>query len=643
MTSLSANANSSKQTLIFSTDSSGTGVLAVSPPLLLGGKPLPNNAVGANRNMVNSDRRGLLFYIFPYLNMSGTDHINVYLGTRPTPVASFNVDVYVDQLVPFYILASVLEQMYATPTPLPNILPLHFTVDRISGNPEKSDPPLPLLYKPFGPGELDTRPDLPNNQGLPLPVPSETIIDQTVINDGMFVTVPQYEHQAVGDVVYLAVGPLILEMTVAALGDLLFELTPAFLATLPNTDRVFISYEIVDIVQNESGWSTSVMLSLKPTVALLVAPDVSEADQSYNVDYDSLAGAGATVFITGVFNAGDIVVLTLVLFTLAGDRVERAITRDVTAATRLLLIPLENEFVRNGIRGSMILSYTQQSSVALYSSKSRTITISGLALAAPAPTVTEAVAGVLPADTQLAEVLIPHYWPLALGATVRMSWQVTGKNGVVHLYVFEQIITNIALPIAFLVASEYIEQFAGNPLTVRYVIENPGSSALTSEFLTLQVGPGSTGWVDSNTDFQDDTYGGWERGSAAGGSYIRIWSDGVRFFYNPNNVPSAGGLYSGVVLQQTFLFPVGNYRFRIQAVNHTEGVQGPDIPILALYQDRTIIASAVKFEIGGPWLMIEGTFTVNTRQSSTLYVMSEQIKGNGNNCAIGQLEVQKIG
>jgi hypothetical protein len=63
-------------------------------------------------------------------------------------------------------------------------------------------------------------------------VASEGFVDQTVIDDGMFVTVMQYFNQHIGDVVVLAFGSLLLETTVTALGDVMFELTPDQLATL---------------------------------------------------------------------------------------------------------------------------------------------------------------------------------------------------------------------------------------------------------------------------------------------------------------------------------------------------------------------------------------------------------------------------
>ena len=635
MTNLFSHTNTSAQTLLFSTDAGANGVLAVSPPFLPGYKSLPNVVAGANRQMVNSDRRGLLFYIFPYLNMSGTDRINAYLGSRSAPVTSFDVGPYVNQLVPFHIPASILEQMYAVPSPLPNALPLYFTVDRISGNPAEDSLPLFLLYKPSGPGELDTRPDLPNNQGLALPAPSETIIDQTVINEGMFVTVPQYEHQTVGDTVYLAVGPLIVEMQVTALGDLLFELTPAFLASLPNTDRVSISYEIVDIVQNESGWSSAVVLTLKPTVVLLSAPIVNEADASHNVNYDALVGGDATVLLTGLFNVNDVVMLTLVMFTLAGDRIERIITWDVKATSRSLQFPIENAYIQNAIRGLIILSYTQQSAGVTRFSKSYTVTVSGLAPPAPAPTIDEQEGSELPADTSLAHVRIPRYWPLAAGATVQLLWQVTGENSVVHLYIFGQIINDVSQEIVFTVGSEFIKRFPGSPLTVLYKIENPGTSIVQSE--SLQIAIGQQMLVREITDFNDRTLNGWVAGPAAGDRdlSIRLARGSQNDYVLFNNTFTNAS--TGVLLKKSFsnLRRGASYRFRISA-QRVIGDFAPPILHLSTSQGE----ASAPFTLNSlSWVFFSLDFIAQST-SIELLINSDQATGTGNDYEIDNIVVE---
>lgn len=490
MVSLSSNTNASTQTLVFSTDPNPLSTMADVPPFIPGAKALANNVYGVNRNMVNSDRRGLLGYFLPYPGMDSLDSIQLLIGTPPRPVgAPIPVGLNVDKPVPFYLPPDLLNQLFSFPIPMPDALPLVFTVTRPSGNTNTS-PPLPLLFKPFGPGEADTRPDLPNNQGLALPIPSETVIDKPVLDNGMTVTVPQYLYQAIDDTVYLMVGPLVLSVTVSALGDVFFDLPPDFLARLPNTDKVPVSYEIVDLVENGSGWSSAVMLSLKPTVVLLAAPLVDEADAANNLDYSSLAGAAATVLLTDQFSIGDYVVLTIVLFTSGGDRVEHAIERTVAANSRLLQIQLPNELIRNVIKGLFTLSYTKERGTIIQNSKSATVTVSASKSENPAaaPTITEQQGGELPADTPLAHVVIPRYWPLVNGATITMIWQITGSDGVVNMYMFSQFIVDATQEIVFTVSDEYIKRFADKPLIVAYKIENPGTPSVQSELLQLTIG-----------------------------------------------------------------------------------------------------------------------------------------------------------
>ncbi|MFJ4248591.1 hypothetical protein [Pseudomonas sp. NPDC089741] len=492
MTELSKNANAATQLLVFSSDPNPLRVLAQYPPFIVGYKSLPSNVAGINRNMVNSDRRGLLGYIFPYMNMEATDKIRLFLkeDARPIPLGDiFAVGDYVNQPVPFHLPAEILQREFAQPVPVPQVRQLYYEVERLSGNQETS-PSLPLLYKPFGPGEEDNRLDLPNNQGLALPIPSETVIDKNVLDKGMYVTVRQYQYQAVGDLVYLMFGPRQLSQTVTRIGDLLFELTPALLSSLPNTNKVVIAYEIVDIVENDSGWSSPVVLDLKPTEMLLTAPVIDEASPGNPDDlrHDQLSGATATVLLNEQFADGDLVTLKMVLNTAAGDRLERITEINVNRNTRSLSVDLENGFVRNGIRGSLTLSYTRQRAATLSSSKSYIATISGISLPAAAPTIDEQQDGKLPADTSLAHIRIPTYWPLVNNATVQLYWQVVGSDGVTHLYIFAQIIVDASQPVVFTVPAEYIGRFESSALTTLYKIENPGTPVVQSESLSITIG-----------------------------------------------------------------------------------------------------------------------------------------------------------
>ncbi|KZN18303.1 MULTISPECIES: Ig-like domain-containing protein [Pseudomonas] len=465
------------------------GVLAVFPPYVMGGKQLEDGSVGVNYSMVHSDAKGLLCYILSYINMSADDWIDVSLGNGPATEPFQVTDKYVNQNVPFYISSDTMKESYPAGG---GTLVLSCRIERLSGNPENSLP-LNLFYKDHAPGELDTDLGNPFNQGLKLPVPSETIIDQNVIAEGMTVTVKAYPFQAQGDKASLAIGTLkpIPELKVQnPPQDIVFELTPEQLKQLPATDKVIVRYQLIDKVHNRSGWSDSVVVQSKPNVSLLPAPVINNADAANVVNHDELAGGPMVVMISGVFASGDVIVLKLVGFTHSGDLVEHSYSMTLTGTTRMVLFDVENERVQVLIRGSVAVTYvlTKKSTGVPQDSKPAYATIDGSAILLRAPSVEQATENELPADTPLANVLVPFYWPLVRGAEVKLYWQVTGNDGVVNRYVFGRTIEDPTQPVTFGVLNKYIAPFANSPLVVQYEITNPGRPPVVSELLKLQIG-----------------------------------------------------------------------------------------------------------------------------------------------------------
>ncbi|UVM48997.1 hypothetical protein LOY38_21915 [Pseudomonas sp. B21-015] len=481
---------SNGQIVVFPPDR-GIGVLAVDRPFPPGYKPQGDGALGININMVHGDRDGLLVYILAYLNMAVGDHIKVYIETKNAPVTEFPVtDAHFDaegnaKNIPFHISAKDMEARFL---PLqPENKDFWFEVQRVSDNAEKS-PPVPLFYKYPAPGEADTDGGKPFNQGLKLPVASESFVDQTVIDDGMFVTVPEYFNQSIGDVVVLAFGSLLLESTVTALGDVVFELTPEMLATLKPTNSLVVRWEVFDVVENSSGWSDALILSFKPGVVLLAAPIFAQADPDNVVHHDGLAGGAMTVLVTGVFAKDDLIELTLEGLTKGGAPVTHTYSRTLTAASRTVDFPVENERVRNLIGGSLHASYRLIKASKTQLSKPADVTITGTSQPLGLPIVEPLADNKLPVDTAMATVRVAEYWPLKKGATVEARWQTTDQDGIVALFIFRLIVTDPTQPVTFQVPAKYIAPYANTPLTVQCMITNPGEVQVFSEWLQLMIG-----------------------------------------------------------------------------------------------------------------------------------------------------------
>lgn len=478
------------QQVIFPPDRGGIGVLAVAPPFIAGHKPQVDGAMGVNIAMVNSDLDGLLVWILAYLNMAEGDFIEVFIGT--TKVAEFPVtDAHFDDQgqaknIPFHVPKQHMEDLFVSLQP--RNADFWYKVTRISGNPDDS-PRISLFYKKPAPGEPDTDGGMPFNQGLMFPVASESFVDQTVIDNGMFVTVLAYFNQSIGDVVVLAFGSLLLEMTVTALGDVVFELTPEMLAPLAPTNSLVVRWEVSDVVENYSGWSDALIIPFRPGMVLLAAPIFELADMDNVVNHDSLAGGAMNVLVTGVFAVNDLIELLLEGFTKSGVPVSHTYSRTLTGASRTQDFPVENEWVRNLIGGSLRATYKLIRAGKPQQSKPADVTIKGTSQPLGPPTVEPLVNNdTVPVDTAMAEVKLAEYWPLKTGANAEMWWQTTDPEGITVLFIFQLIVTDPKQPIIFNVPAKYISPYPGTPLAVQCKITNPGEAQVFSETLILRIG-----------------------------------------------------------------------------------------------------------------------------------------------------------
>ncbi|WP_185045093.1 hypothetical protein [Pseudomonas brassicacearum] len=468
----------------------GIGVLAVAPPYPVGFKPQNDGALGININMVHGDRDGLLVYILAYLNMAIGDYIRVYIETTNAPVAEFPVtEAHFDaegiaKNIPFYIPTTVMEAKFLQS----ENKPFWFAMERVSGNGNEQSPPVLLLYKHPPPGEADPDGGKPFNQGLKLPVASESVVDQTVIDDGMFVTVLEYFNQSIGDVVVLAFGSLLLESTVTELGDVVFELTPELLAKLAPTNSLMVRWEVSDKVENTSGWSDALILTFKPGMVLLTAPIFEQADPDNVVNHDGLAGEAMVILVTGVFAIGDLIELTLEGLTKGGDPLTHTFSVRLAAASRSVDFPVSNEWVRNLIGGSARATYTLTKAGKTQRSKPADATFTGTSQPLGLPIVAPLVDNKLPVDTATATVQVAEYWPLKKGAIVKLYWQTTDQDGIKALFIFQQIVTDSTQPITFGVPAKYIAPYASTPLTVQSTVTNPGEVEVFSGLLQLMFG-----------------------------------------------------------------------------------------------------------------------------------------------------------
>ncbi|WP_336355138.1 Ig-like domain-containing protein [Pseudomonas granadensis] len=476
---------------------SGIGVLAVYPPNPLGYKKQEDGSLGINIAMVYSDTEGLWCYLPEYLGQAIGDLIEVFIDrpdvSKPLPVwfdelteDNFEADGLTPKPVTFYIPAATLEEKFAPLTD--QRLDFWSEVTRKSGNTSLPSPHAQLWFKHPAPGEADIDGGKPFNQGLKLPITTESIVDQLVIEEGMYCTVEHYFNQRIGDTVVLAFGSLRREIVVTDdSADIDFELTPELLATLPKTNSLLVRWCAYDVVENASGWSDALMLTFKPGVILLAAPIFERSDGENVLHHDLLAGAPANILLTGSFAVNDLIALTLEGFTKDSVRVTHTYSQTITVASKTLNFPVENFRIQNVIGGSLRATYILTRAGKPQLSKPADVTVAGKSLSLGAPVVTPLVEGKLEVDTVKAFVEVASFWPLKKGAEVRMHWK-TDINGKWNEFSLGHTVADITRKIVFEIGSENIKPYASAKLTVKATITNPGEKEVFSDLTELKIG-----------------------------------------------------------------------------------------------------------------------------------------------------------
>jgi hypothetical protein len=478
------------QEVVFPPDTGGIRVNKIDPPLVIGHKLQNDGAQGINISMVGSDSRGLLAYLLPYLNMESGDRADVHLGNEIVTTIDVKDEHFDDQgsakPIAFHIQ---IEDMYFTFPPLePKNEKCWFHIFRLSGNDEES-PKADLCFLNPEPGEQDTDHAEPYNQGLGLVECSETIIDKTVVEEGLTLTAPAYYNSNVDDVVTVTLGPLRWEIVITKPGGPTdIDVTPEELATLPATDKLLARWMVRDRVHNFSGWSSALSIIFKPLVKLLTPPIIELADENNVVHHEQLNGSSLPILVTGVFAIGQIINLTIKGFTKTGDAVSHTYSRTVASASRTEVFDMEYWRVQNLIGGNFEAVYEWIKGGVSQHSKPAFATVSGVAQPLAAPTATPQNEGVIPVDAALVEVRCAEYWPLDTGARAELSWQTQDKEGVPTLFVFRQTIVDPTREIVFNVTPKYFAQFPDSELVLQCSITNPGKPTVVSDLSELKIG-----------------------------------------------------------------------------------------------------------------------------------------------------------
>ncbi|WP_064118290.1 hypothetical protein [Pseudomonas fluorescens] len=146
-------------------------------------------------------------------------------------------------------------------------------------------------------------------------------------------------------------------------------------------------------------------------------------------------------------------------------------------------------------------------------------------------------------------------------------------------------------------------------------------------------------WKNDYTDFQNDSYNGWLLHNAARSGYIRIHA-GVKAFFNFTDEGSNKG-FAGTVMYKDFDCLPGTYSFRMQAC-HVADSPAPGIPnpILQLQCGIAGGNGAVReLPKTGIWYDFLLNINVPARRIVRFYIQNHQDNGHGNDFGIRNISV----
>lgn len=182
--------------------------------------------------------------------------------------------------------------------------------------------------------------------------------------------------------------------------------------------------------------------------------------------------------------------------------------------------------------------------------------------------------------------------------------------------------------------AEHIEANRDGIVTVWYDIARVGPPARSSYSQALVFDVGEATLTEDITDFEDEKWGGWERGPGLDPRdwEIRFDPSGKHLFNNTFTDQS-----DGIVLQKTIAnLKVGQrYEFSIMAIRIGVGRATPSLSLRTSYGALT-----EPTELTTTWTRLAGTFTP-TAPAVVLMINSHEASGVGNDYAVDDLTIKR--
>ncbi|MFJ7282853.1 hypothetical protein [Pseudomonas sp. NPDC099000] len=483
------------------------GAFAIFPILILGWHVVdyPTASYGVNADETVGPGLGW-WVLFPsYALMAAFDTLRLYMSTPLAPgqaadPADRGTLIKTETVPRNHNNEDIVSFIPRTAVEKPGIHRMWYTVERTSGNgPERSEE-ITVWFKPTFPDSRDPNGNTPER--VPLEAPRfPAIIDKTMVEEGVDVTIPAWPIMTVGDVITLMFGNQIVEYTLKPeeVGqNIVVFVSAAVLKLIGPADPLLVSYKIRDQVHNSSLTSKTGEGKLDPNLTYLEAPSVVGSNGNV-LKIDDLNGKPMEIEI--FVERADAI---------PGDKVECFIYNPKTGLTQsfgpfnyqrgIVTVEVLYEIVKNLAPATIEIYYERIRVVAGVEKRtpsySHFLELIGKKYRAPAPTAPQAHGAVLSPD--LAETVVyagPGIEGLAVGDKVTLTCLSTSAGGTTRLQTYERFVTqSMVIPgegivVPFVCETTHFETYQNGSVRLSYTVTGIGHAApLESYTRRLRIG-----------------------------------------------------------------------------------------------------------------------------------------------------------
>ncbi|PJY94486.1 hypothetical protein [Pseudomonas donghuensis] len=431
--------------------------------------PVSGYDAGINLHTLSTDERGVLATVPPFTNVRGGDELRVYMDADSMPVvAPLVLEGY--DLGRALLLHLPAERF----TPGAHTVHYRFSRNNIEYGTSRD---LSVLVKLDRPGGSE-----PGHQGLVAADVGVNPVTAEHLENGVQVQVYFYEHRAVGDVIRLSWGGVMLSYTLVETDlnqPVVFTVPGSVIRQAGDSPNLVVTWEVHDIVHNTSQtWAPHVSVVVDTGHAQLPAVSVPGLDHEGYINLEVLGSDDLLIQVQAsapAFAIGDTVRLRFTGYIDSG--LPTHIDLDQTLRGTLpqtLTFTIANDKAWALASGLAVVGYRLVKAGGEQHSQRLSIGFKGQPKALTVPRVAQAEEGVLAYDIARAAVMIPHYQGRTAGHQITLVWQGTQLDGRPTLHEVRRVVTASEgagdREVAINVGTEHIRLLESGTLKVYYQV-----------------------------------------------------------------------------------------------------------------------------------------------------------------------------